>query len=41
MKRSGRPYEDIALVFVFLASDASQWITGQEINVEGGSVIHK
>ncbi len=40
MKRPGDPYEDITPVAVFLACDESQWVTGQNINVEGGANIH-
>lgn len=40
MKRPGDPYEDITPVAVFLASQESQWVTGQNINVEGGGNIH-
>ena len=35
LKRGGTP-EDIANVCVFLASDMSEYITGQTINVDGG-----
>ncbi|MEE1758258.1 SDR family oxidoreductase [Streptomyces sp. SP18BB07] len=35
-KRIGRP-DDVADVVAFLASDASRWITGQLIDVTGGS----
>ena len=36
--RYGEP-EEIAPAFVFLASDESNWITGQILNVDGGLVI--
>ncbi len=36
MGRVGDPYQDIAPVTLFLASDDSRWITGQNINVDGG-----
>ena len=36
--RYGEP-EEIAPAFVFLASDDSNWITGQVLNVDGGLVI--
>ena len=39
MKR-GCTYKDIANVVVFLASDASSYMTGQAINVTGGQVMH-
>jgi NAD(P)-dependent dehydrogenase (short-subunit alcohol dehydrogenase family) len=32
----GDPYEDVAPVAIFLASDASRYVTGQTINVDGG-----
>lgn len=38
--RVGDPYEDIAPLVVFLASDDSRWISGQNINADGGVVIH-
>lgn len=38
--RVGDPYEDVAPVVVFLASEESRWITGQNIYVEGGGTIH-
>src|SRR6185312_16076581 len=39
IKRRGRP-SDIANTLMFLASDASSFITGQTINVDGGWVMH-
>jgi sorbitol-6-phosphate 2-dehydrogenase len=39
MKR-GCTYEDVANVMVFLASDASSYMTGQAINVTGGQEMH-
>jgi 3-oxoacyl-[acyl-carrier protein] reductase len=38
LKRGGTP-EDVANLVVFLASDASSYITGQVINVCGGMQI--
>jgi 3-oxoacyl-[acyl-carrier protein] reductase len=38
LKRIGKP-EDIADVVTFLASDASRWITGASIPVDGGSKL--
>jgi 3-oxoacyl-[acyl-carrier protein] reductase len=35
LKRGGQP-EDVANACVFLASDASAYITGQVLNVDGG-----
>ena len=35
MKRIGQP-EDIALACIYLASDASSWVTGQTLYVNGG-----
>jgi 3alpha(or 20beta)-hydroxysteroid dehydrogenase len=37
LRRIGRP-ADIANLHVFLASDESSWITGAEINIDGGSL---
>ena len=38
MGRAGTP-KDIANIVVFLASEKSEYITGQVINVDGGMVI--
>ena len=35
----GDPVRDINPVVAFLCSDDSQWITGQNINVDGGTVV--
>ena len=40
LHRPGDAYEDVAPVAVFLASDDSRWITGQNICAEGGGDIH-
>lgn len=37
--RAGDPYEDVAPIAVFLASDDSHWITGQNIHADGGALI--
>ena len=37
--RFGDPYEDIAPVAVFLASDDSRHLTGQTIMAEGGVTL--
>jgi len=38
--RPGDPYKDVAPIVVFLASDDSHWITGDNIHADGGSFIH-
>ncbi|MCM6762045.1 SDR family oxidoreductase [Rathayibacter sp. ZW T2_19] len=37
--RPGDPYSDVAPVTVFLASDDSRWLTGQNLNAAGGGLI--
>jgi NAD(P)-dependent dehydrogenase (short-subunit alcohol dehydrogenase family) len=39
MGRMGQPYDDIAPVAVFLASDGSRYLTGNTLFVDGGSHI--
>lgn len=39
IKRPGQP-RDIAQAVAFLASDASEWITGELLNVDGGFSVH-
>jgi NAD(P)-dependent dehydrogenase (short-subunit alcohol dehydrogenase family) len=35
-KRIGDPYDDVSPIFVFLASDDSHWMTGQNLHADGG-----
>ena len=35
----GDPYNDVSPIFVFLASDESHWITGQNLHADGGAWI--
>jgi len=37
--RAGEPYDDVAPIVVFLASDDSHWMTGQNIHADGGNWI--
>jgi 3alpha(or 20beta)-hydroxysteroid dehydrogenase len=37
LQRVGVP-EDVAELVAFLASDASSWITGAELTIDGGSL---
>ncbi|MCD8027658.1 MAG: SDR family oxidoreductase [Erysipelotrichaceae bacterium] len=37
--RAGDPYEDVAPILVFLASDDSHWMSGQTVNADGGGWI--
>ena len=39
-RRTGDPYDDVAPVTVFLVSDDSRWITGQNIHADGGGLIN-
>jgi NAD(P)-dependent dehydrogenase (short-subunit alcohol dehydrogenase family) len=39
-KKAGDPYNDVAPIVVFLASDDSHWITGQNIHADGGALIN-
>ncbi len=39
MGRAGRA-EDVAGCCLFLASDLSAYVTGSEVDVNGGSLIH-
>ena len=38
LKRFGKP-EDVAKVVLFLAGEASSYVTGQVVNVSGGMVM--
>jgi NAD(P)-dependent dehydrogenase (short-subunit alcohol dehydrogenase family) len=38
LSRLGRP-EDLVGILLFLLSDASAWMTGQVVNVDGGQVM--
>lgn len=39
-RRADDPYEDVAPAVVFLISDDSRWITGQNIHADGGVLIN-
>jgi NAD(P)-dependent dehydrogenase (short-subunit alcohol dehydrogenase family) len=38
LNRQGKP-EDLVGTLIFLLSDASAWLTGQIINVDGGQIM--
>jgi len=38
-QKIGDPYNDVSPIFVFLASDDSHWITGQNLHADGGAWI--
>lgn len=38
-RRIGDPYDDVSPAFVFLASDESHWITGENLQANGGTWI--
>jgi NAD(P)-dependent dehydrogenase (short-subunit alcohol dehydrogenase family) len=40
LRRAARETKDVAAVAAFLASDEAEYITGQAINVSGGSIMH-
>jgi NAD(P)-dependent dehydrogenase (short-subunit alcohol dehydrogenase family) len=40
MGRMGDPYDDIAPVAVFLASEGARYVTGNTVFVDGGSHIN-
>ncbi len=39
LQQIGDPYNDVSPIFVFLASDESHWITGDNLNANGGTWI--
>ena len=39
LKRFGRP-EDVAHAAVYLLSDASEWVTGTELIIDGGRTLN-
>ena len=39
LKRFGSP-QDIAYAIIYLLSDASSWVTGSELVIDGGRCLH-
>ena len=40
MMKRGCTYADVFAVLLYLASDASNYMTGQAINIDGGQTMH-
>jgi NAD(P)-dependent dehydrogenase (short-subunit alcohol dehydrogenase family) len=40
LKRHGKP-EDIAFGVIYLLSDASSWVTGEDLIIDGGVALRK
>jgi len=39
LKRYGKP-EEVAYAVIYLLSDASQWVTGSNLLIDGGYTLH-
>jgi NAD(P)-dependent dehydrogenase (short-subunit alcohol dehydrogenase family) len=39
LKRFGEP-EEVAFAIIYLLSDASQWVTGTSLVIDGGRILH-